>query len=117
MGKYYQAIRRDTPESIFSRRVTTPSAPAREMHAPLIAPAESGALVPRPVCPDMPGTLAKAQALRNLSERVAPQAALDRQTRLLVSGCSPSEGTSTIAAALAIDLSQRLNLRTLVVDA
>src|SRR6266576_6709291 len=116
MGKYYQAIKRDTPESIFSRRVSPPTAPVREIHTPLPTPAESGALVPRPLFPDMPGTLAKAAALRNLSERVAPQASIDRQTRLLVSGCSPSEGTSTIAAALAIDLSQRLNLRTLVVD-
>jgi Mrp family chromosome partitioning ATPase len=78
---------------------------------------DSGALVPRPVFPDMPGTIAKLPGLRNLSERVAPQAAVDNSMRLLVSGCSAGEGTSTIAAALAIDLSQRLNMRTLIVDA
>ena len=73
--------------------------------------------MPQPMLPDMPGALAKVQALRNLSERVAPQAAVDSSTHLLISGCTSGEGASTVAAALAIDLSQRLSMRTLVVDA
>jgi Mrp family chromosome partitioning ATPase len=115
MGKYYQAMRRGAPEVV--RRVPAPASLTRELYATVPALTESGALVPRPLPPDMPGAIAKVQALRNISERVAPQAAVDNSMRLLVSGCTSGEGTSTVAAALAIDLSQRLNTRTLVVDA
>ena len=118
MGKYYQAIKREPPKGIFFRNGTRAASQTQELHA---AAAEvvvnSAPLVPQPYLPETPGSLARAASLRNLSERVAPQAAVDRSTRLLVSGCRPGEGTSTIAAALAIDLSQRLNMRTLVVDA
>ena len=118
MGKYYQAIRIGSPDKTLLRRIAASSAQTRELHSVSIpALPESGALVPRPVFPDMPGAMAQAQALRNLSEGVAPQAAVENSMRLLVSGCTPGEGTSTIAAALAIDLSQRLNTRTLLVDA
>ena len=118
MGKYYQAIRLGAPDHATSRRAAAPTAsPTRDLHTMVPQLPDSGALVPRPVFPDMPGTIAKLPGLRNLSERVAPQAAVDNSMRLLVSGCSAGEGTSTIAAALAIDLSQRLNMRTLIVDA
>jgi Mrp family chromosome partitioning ATPase len=118
MGKYYQAIRLGAPDKALLRRSAAAPAPAtRDLHTVVPQLSDSGALVPRPVFPDMPGTIAQVHALRNLSERVAPQAALDNSMRLVVSGCSAGEGTSTIAAALAIDLSQRLNLRTLIVDA
>jgi protein-tyrosine kinase len=118
MGKYYQAIRLGAPDKATLRRAAAaPTSPTRDLHAMVPQLSDSGALVPRPVFPDMPGTLAKVAALRNLSERVAPQAAVDNSMRLLVSGCTAGEGTSTIAAALAIDLSQRLNMRTLIVDA
>ncbi len=36
---------------------------------------------------------------------------------MLVTGCRPGDGASTIAMGLALDLSQRLGLRTLLVDA
>jgi protein-tyrosine kinase len=118
MGKYYQAIRLGAPEKATVRRPAgAPASPTRDLHAMLPQLPDSGALVPRPVFPDMPGAIARVPALRNLSERVAPQAAVDSSMRLLVSGCAAGEGTSTIAAALAIDLSQRLNMRTLIVDA
>jgi len=118
MGKYYQAIRLGAPDKATLRRAATaPAPPTRDLHAMVPQSPDSGALVLRPVFPDMPGTIAKVPALRNLSERVAPQAAIDNSMRLLVSGCAAGEGTSTIAAALAIDLSQRLNMRTLIIDA
>jgi Mrp family chromosome partitioning ATPase len=118
MGKYYQAIRLGAPEKATLRRAAAaPASATRDLHAMVPQLSDSGALVPRPVFPDMPGTIAKVPALRNLSERVAPQAVVDNSMRLLVSGCAAGEGTSTIAAALAIDLSQRLNVRTLIVDA
>lgn len=116
MGKYYQAIRRGSQEAA-PRRLTATSAQTRELHTIIPEVNPAGALVPRPNFPNTPAAIAGLQPLRNLSERVAPRAAVENAMRLLVSGCSPGEGTSTVADALAIDLSQRLNLRTLVVDA
>lgn len=70
-----------------------------------------------PILDPVPAAIARAGAIRNLSERMAPMAIVENPVRLLVSGCRPEDGASTVAAALAIDLSQRLGLRTLLVDA
>jgi Mrp family chromosome partitioning ATPase len=66
---------------------------------------------PRPV------TVARSEPLRRLCEQLSPVAVIDHHLRLLVSGCGRGDGASTIAAAFALDLSQRLSLRTLLVDA
>ena len=52
-----------------------------------------------------------------LNERVAPLTGRGAKRTLLVTGCRPGDGASTVAMGLAIDLSQRLGLRTLLVDA
>jgi receptor protein-tyrosine kinase len=62
-------------------------------------------------------TIARAEALQQLAERLAPLALVEHSMRLFLSGCRPADGTSTIAAAFALDLSQRLSVRTLLVDA
>ncbi len=116
MGKYHRALRREFADTAAPPSKVISAAYTRELHAPVHAPTDT-ALVPRTPAPDVPGAIAKTVALRGISERVAPQAAVDQSVRLLVSGCAPNEGTSTISAALAIDLSQRLNVRTLMVDA
>ncbi len=108
MSKYYEAITRphqaEAPrraeDSVFDGH---PGAPA--------------SLVPLPVFAHVPAAVARANAIRNLSERLAPLAVVERSARLLVTGCRPGDGASTVAAALAIDLSQRLGLRTMLVDA
>jgi Mrp family chromosome partitioning ATPase len=74
-------------------------------------------LVPLPVLDEVPATVARAGVIRDLSERLAPVAVVENSVRLGVLGCRPGDGASTIAAALAIDLSQRLGLRTMLVDA
>ncbi|HVB79019.1 MAG TPA: hypothetical protein VNE82_03600 [Candidatus Binataceae bacterium] len=75
------------------------------------------ALVPVPTLGQVPAAMARAGAIRNLSERLAPLAVVEGTTRVLVTGCRPGDGASTVATALAIDLSQRLGLRTMLVDA
>ncbi|HLH77661.1 MAG TPA: hypothetical protein VKV28_12735 [Candidatus Binataceae bacterium] len=65
----------------------------------------------------VPRGVLQAQVLRTLSERLAPVAVVESATRVLVGGCERGDGASTMAAALALDLSQRLGLRTLLVDA
>ena len=79
--------------------------------------AESAALIPLPTLPEVPDSMAKLEALRAISERLAPIAVVDRSLRLAVAGCRRGDGVSCVAAALALDLSQRLSLKTVLVDA
>jgi Mrp family chromosome partitioning ATPase len=74
-------------------------------------------LVTLPTLEHVPAAVARAGAIRNLTERLAPLAVIERSTRLLVTGCRPGDGASTVATAIAIDMSQRLGLRTMLVDA
>jgi len=117
VGKYYQAIRRNSPEAIPIRRPVYTAAQTQELHAAAAVIPDAQSLVPRPLVPEMPGALARVAAVQSLSERVAPQAAVDRAMRLFVTGCRTGDGATTVSAALAIDLSQRLSLRTLIIDA
>ena len=77
----------------------------------------SSALVKLPVSQSMPVTVARGIALQQICEEFSPLAVVDNNVRLLITGCRPGDGASTIAAALALDLSQRLSLRTLLIDA
>lgn len=64
----------------------------------------------------MPLTVASSESLRRLSELLAPMAMADNKLRLFITGCRSGDGASTVAAAFAFDFSQRLALRTLLVD-
>jgi Mrp family chromosome partitioning ATPase len=114
MSKYYEALTR--PQS-------TPQPYQVEDRDRDDLPVFSGknaaahSLVPLPTLEHVPAAVARASAIRNLTERLAPLAVLERSTRLLVTGCRPGDGASTVATAIAIDLSQRLGLRTMLVDA
>jgi hypothetical protein len=77
----------------------------------------SGPLVPVPVPNDVMGLIASTSSIRQLSERLAPAASVDRACRLVIAGCRQQDGASSVAAAIAIDLSQRLSISTLLVDA
>jgi hypothetical protein len=58
MGKYYQAIRLETPDQVQMRRAgAAPAPPTRDLHAIVPQLLDSGALVPRPVFPEMPASL------------------------------------------------------------
>ena len=76
-----------------------------------------------PVPPEVPAvqnvaeTIATQYAIRQLSERIAPRAVVERSCRVAIAGCQSGDGASSIATALAFDLSQRLCVRTLLVDA
>jgi Mrp family chromosome partitioning ATPase len=78
-----------------------------------------GALAPIPVLAQAstPFEAARTRSLQFLNERVAPLAGVGQNVRLLVTGCRPGDGASTVAMGLALDLSQRMGLRTLLVDA
>jgi protein-tyrosine kinase len=82
-------------------------------------PGSGGALTPIPVLGQArtPFEASRSRSLQVLNERVAPLAGVGQSVRLLVTGCRPGDGASTVAMGLALDLSQRLGLRTLLVDA
>src|SRR5579883_3483463 len=79
----------------------------------------AGALAPIPVLGQArtPFEASRDRSLQGLNERVAPLAGVGQSVRLLVTGCRPGDGASTVAMGLALDMSQRLGLRTLLVDA
>ena len=119
MGKYYEALKRGAPEEITVEISPADSAAgaiedlADETGKPSASP---DTIIQLPVVQEMPALLAHDQSIRTLTERVAPLAAMDSSIRILVSGCRSGDGASTIASAIAIDLSQRFGMRTLLVD-
>lgn len=105
MSSYYQAMRKVRPTQI-------EYGPTSQSPLP-----RSSALVHLPVTHPTPVMMANSTPLQQLCEQLSPMAVVDSNLRLLVTGCRPGDGASTIAAALALDLSQRLSLRTLLIDA
>jgi Mrp family chromosome partitioning ATPase len=91
--------------------------PAREVAPRTDALAYADIFLPEPLPHDLPASLARQDAIRQLSERMAPTAAVEKSCRVAIAGCRPRDGASSVAAALALDLSQRLSMRTILVDA
>ena len=61
-------------------------------------------------------SLACSQSIRSLSEQLGAASAHNGSARILMAGCRPGDGVSTIAAAMALDMSQRLAARTVLVQ-
>jgi len=61
-------------------------------------------------------SIAACQSLRSLSEQLAASSAYNGPARILMTGCRPGDGLSTVAAAMALDMSQRLAARTVLVE-
>ena len=129
MSKYYDAINRNLATTRESLAPARPRAklvsktrelaerPARQVATNADAVAFENTFLPEAVPHDLAAMLARQDAIRQLSERMAPTAAVDKSCRVAISGCRPYDGASSIAAALALDLSQRLSMRTILVDA
>src|ERR1700730_16512121 len=62
-------------------------------------------------------SIAARASLRSLSEQLAASSAYNGPARILMAGCRPGDGVSTVAAAMALDMSQRLAARTGLVEA
>lgn len=110
MSKYFQASQRSNPRVI--------AAPGAEVTPANLVAADRGRLT---VAVPEPGSslvrhLARNPALRRLAEQLAALAVVEKSVRVLVSGCRPGDGASSVAAALAIDLSQRLAARTVLAE-
>lgn len=70
-----------------------------------------------PTVQTIPADLAREEPLHHLAEQLSAIASVSQDSRLFVAGCDPGDGASTVAVALALDLSQRLGLTTALVDA
>ena len=116
MGKYLQAMQGSGPDE--KENLSSPVKEGKRAAVPIPAapPATSG-VVAVPPSWTVPHWVFEARALWSITERLAPLAAVGQTKRLLVGGCAEGDGASTIAAALAFDMSERLSLRTLLFDA
>jgi tyrosine-protein kinase len=74
-------------------------------------------IAPLPSLQSVPTDLARQGAINRLSEQLAALTAVREPVRILIAGCRPGDGTSTLTAGIAIDMSQRLGLSTILVDA
>lgn len=110
MGKYYEVLKRSRDDT---ERLASYDSNLNGVRATPVARSTSRV----PIVQDVAVTVAQEKSIQSLGERIAPLAAMSNSLRILVSGCRPGDGASTIAAALAIDFSQRLGIGTLLVDA
>jgi Mrp family chromosome partitioning ATPase len=113
LAKFFEALKRYEAEQALEHTPVPETRPVRNLSA-VEMPA---LLTPVPVGPAVPGHLARADGIRHLTEKIAPLACLNSAIRLGISGCRPGDGASSVAASIAIDLSQRLALRILLLDA
>jgi Mrp family chromosome partitioning ATPase len=60
--------------------------------------------------------LSRMESIRRVTETLAPAARYSGDLRVVVAGCGSGDGASSVAGAIAVDLSQRLGVRTLLVD-
>lgn len=109
MGKYYEVLKRSRDDLA---RFESCDSNLNGVRAKPVRATNRLSIVQDPAV-----TVAQDRSIQSLGERIAPLAALSNSLRILVSGCRPGDGASTVAAALAIDLSQRLGMVTLLVDA
>ena len=115
MSKYHEAINRNLVEQASQVRLALDYVGNTSSGGS--AHGDVRELVPLPILEEAPGRVARSKAIRRLSEQLAPLAVMDNSVRLLISGCRAGDGATTVASGLAIDLSQRLGLRTICVDA
>jgi Mrp family chromosome partitioning ATPase len=110
MSRYFQAMeRRKTGLVPYVDSRTRPLPDVVTRHQPI-------ALAPIVEPQGLLDSLACSRSIRNLSEQLGAASAYNGPARILMTGCRPGDGVSTVAAAMALDLSQRLAARTVLVE-
>jgi len=64
----------------------------------------------------VPSALARLKSIHRITESFAGVASVLGGARLAIAGCAAGDGCSSVATAIALDLTQRLNVRTLLVE-
>jgi Mrp family chromosome partitioning ATPase len=110
MSRYFQAMeRRKTGLVPYTDARTRPL-------TEVVARSQPMALVPILEAQGLLDALASSRSIRNLSEQLGAASAYNGPARILMTGCRPGDGVSTVAAAMALDMSQRLAARTVLVE-
>ena len=110
MSRYFQAMeRRKTGLVAYTDSRAKPISEVAARTQPM-------ALVPILEAQGLLDALASSNSIRNLSEQLGAASAYNGPARILMTGCRPGDGVSTVAAAMALDLSQRLAARTVLVE-
>jgi Mrp family chromosome partitioning ATPase len=110
MSRYFQAMERRVARPIpYTDPGTRPRPDVLALNQPTV-------LAPVPGPGGLLDTLTRSRSLRNLSEQLAAASTRDGAARILMAGCRPGDGVTTVAAALALDMSQRLATRTVLVE-
>jgi Mrp family chromosome partitioning ATPase len=110
MSRYFQAMeRRKTGLVPYADSRTKPL-------SEVVARTQPMALAPISGPQGLLDSLACSPSLRNLSEQLGAASAHNGSARILMTGCRPGDGVSTVAAAMALDMSQRLAARTVLVE-
>jgi Mrp family chromosome partitioning ATPase len=109
MSKYFQAMQRSqSATSVNGSSGSVPQLSESLQHS--VVPALG------PGSQDVLSDLWREGALHPLSERLAAPGAIAGPVRVFVTGCRSGDGASSVAAALALDMSQRLATRTILVE-
>ncbi len=95
-----------------SAQVIVPETAANGLTSAAITAANGDVDLPAPAT-----SLPDSAGIRVIAERIAAVARLSGGSRVLIAGCRSGDGASTVAGALALDLSWRLGIETLLVDA
>ena len=103
MSKFFEALQRESTEASAGDHT---SVAVRPVKLSLVSAAQA-----------VPETLARDEGVYHLAEQVSAIASVSEATRVLVAGCAPSDGASSISVALALNLSQQLGMTTALVDA
>jgi Mrp family chromosome partitioning ATPase len=130
MSKYFQAMERrktgivpyadskPVDRSVDSRSIDSKSVDFRTkpLSAEVVARTQPMTLAPVAPVQGLLDTLAASPSLRSLGEQLGASSAYNGPCRILITGCRPGDGVSTVAAAMALDMSQRLAARTILVE-
>lgn len=110
MSRYFQAMeRRNTGLVPYADSRTKPLSEVVTRSQPM-------ALVPILEAKGLLDSIAASRSIRNLSEQLGAASAYNGPARILMTGCRQGDGVSTVAAAMALDMSQRLAARTVLVE-
>jgi len=115
--KFFNAIKRQALEAQLRRDLPAPQ--SSQMFPPEIRQldlSERLAQVDASSENLVPPALARLKGVQRITEGFAGVASALGDARLAIAGCAASDGCSSVAAAIALDLTQRLNMRTLLVD-
>jgi Mrp family chromosome partitioning ATPase len=103
MGKFFEALQRESVPL-----ATSADAPAavRPVKLSLVPAAQT-----------VPAALGREEEIYHLAEQVSAIASISEASRLFVAACAPGDGASSVAVAIALNLSQHLGVSTALVDA